>query len=79
MRWCLLILAGCAPHYTWVEEEPEPPQSSAAEEEERPSVNTGPCAGSTPAVRQQARQGRYSGVEGFDSRGCVGPEPWGER
>jgi hypothetical protein len=81
MRWLLLVaLAGCAPHYEWVEE-PQPPETPREREahERPPTATTGPCAASTPAVRQQARQGRFQGVEGFDARGCVGPEPWSDR
>lgn len=76
--WAVLFLAaGCAPHYDWVEE-PATPASDEATSPRPPNASTGPCAASTPAVRQQARQGRYQGVEGFDSRGCIGPQTWEE-
>ena len=79
MRWLVLVaLVACAPHYEWVEapdEAPEEPEKAA----HAPAAAAGPCAASTPAVRQQARQGRYQGVEGFDARGCVGPELWPDR
>ena len=71
---CLLllaILAGCGPSPDFAPE-PETPVKASERPTEEPASNplTVPCRASTGATRQQARLHRYSGVEGFDSRGC---------
>lgn len=77
-----LLLSACAPHYEWVEAPSSPAPQPDARATTRPDVD-GPrtaqdlaCEGSTNATRAQARQGRFRGVEGFNSRGCVRPGPW---
>lgn len=52
------------------EPEAAPTSASPSDDKQLPEVQASPCGMSTRAVRAQARRGRFTGVEGFDSRTC---------
>ncbi len=74
-----VALAACGTSPEFVDEAEVAPQAAPVapsqagdptQTENLPAMETPPCGLATRAVRAQARRGRYSGVEGFDSQTC---------